>query len=198
MTDWLGMIPGPRAPRAPLRTQVLGRAEQRRRRVLGGGGGLAAAAALAVVLAGGGYWGWRTIAALRLERDGLVAALAAARDTLGFVRSAATRAVTIPISTRGQAGSVTILADSTTRRWLVRCERMAPNAPDQAYQIWFLTERGMRHAALMPMDPGDAAVMTMVFEVPGDAGRVTGAAMSIEPRSGSAQPQGPMVFRVLL
>jgi hypothetical protein len=48
------------------------------------------------------------------------------------------------------------------------------------------------------MDPGDAAVMTMVFEVPGDAGRVTGAAMSIEPRGGSAQPQGPMVFGVKL
>jgi hypothetical protein len=196
MTDWLGMIPGPRAPRAELRTEVLGRAEQRRRPV--SGRGLAAAAVLAVLLAGGAYWGWRTIGALRLERDGLVAALAAARDTLGFVRSAATRAVTVPISTSGHAGSVTILADSATRRWLVRCEHMAPNAPDQAYQIWFLTERGMRHAALMPMDPGDAAVMTMVFEVPGDAGRVSGAAMSIEPRAGSAQPRGPMVFRVLL
>jgi anti-sigma-K factor RskA len=196
MTDWLGMIPGPRPPRGELRAHVLGRAEQGPGR-RAAGGTLAAAAMLAMLLAGGGYWTWRTITALRVERDELAAALGAARDTLGFVRSAGTRVVTIPIA-KEAGGTVTILADSATRRWLVRCERMAPNAPDQTYQIWFITERGMRHAALMPMDPGQPAVMTMVLAIPGDAGRVTGAAMTIEPRGGSAEPQGPLLFRVEL
>jgi len=43
-------------------------------------------------------------------------------------------------------------------------------------------------------------VMAMAFEIPDDVGSVTGAAMSIEPRSGggSVEPRGPMVFHLRL
>jgi hypothetical protein len=34
--------------------------------------------------------------------------------------------------------------------------------------------------------------------VPSDVGPVTGAAMSIEPRGGSTEPRGPMVFHLRL
>jgi anti-sigma-K factor RskA len=102
----------------------------------------------------------------------------------------------VPVTTGGRVGAVTIFADSATRRWLVRCEGMAPNDPDETYQIWFITEAGARPAALMTMAADEPTVMTMGLAIPADAERVVGAAMSIEPRSGSPQPRGPMVFRV--
>jgi len=198
MTDWLGMTPNPRDPRPELRARVLARAVRprtgRRRWVW-----RAAAAVLVLALGGGAaYWARDTIVALSAERDRLAAELAAVRDTLGFVRGPATRVVWVPVTTNGRLGAVTIFADSATRRWLVRCEGMAPNQPDETYQFWFVTAGGLKRAAVMTMDEDDATVMAMTFEVPADMGPVTGAAMSIEPRSGSVEPRGPMVFHLRL
>jgi hypothetical protein len=200
MTDWLGMIPKPREPRPELRARVLARAtrpESRARRW----GWLAAAAVVAIALGGGaGYWTRATIVALSAQRDRLAAELAAVRDTLGFVRGPATRVAWVPVTTNGRLGGVTIFADSAARRWLVRCEGMAPNEPNETYQIWFVTEGGLRRAAVMTMDEEQATVMAMAFDVPDDVGPVTGAAMSIEPRvaADSAAPRGPMVFHLRL
>jgi anti-sigma-K factor RskA len=161
-------------------------------------GGLARAATLVLALGGAGYWAQGKIAALSAERDRLALDLAAVRDTLGFVRGPATRVVWVPVTTNGRLGGVTIFADSATRRWLVRCEGMAPNEPDETYQVWVITAAGMKRAALMTMDERQSTVMAMAFEIPGDVGPVTGAAMSIEPRGGSAEPRGPMVFHLRL
>jgi hypothetical protein len=46
----------------------------------------------------------------------------------------------------------------------------------------------------MPMDSD--APMVMTLEVPRGIGPVTGVAMSVEPRTGSVAPTGPMLFRV--
>ncbi len=138
MSDWLGMTPNPRDPRPELRARVLARAVRRRgrRRWVW----LAAAAVLVLALVGGaGYWARERIVALSADRDRLAAELAAVRDTLGFVRGPATRVAWIPVTTNGRLGAVTIFADSASRRWLVRCEGMAPNEPDETYQIWFVT-----------------------------------------------------------
>jgi len=199
MTDWLGMTARPVEPRPELRARVLARAT----RGQPGGtrwGWFAAAALLAIALGGGvGYWTRLTIARLTAERDSLAAAVAAVRDTLGFVRSPATRVAWVPVTTNGRLGGVTIFADSASRRWLVRCEGMAPNEPGETYQIWFVTEGGgLKPAAVMTMDEGQSTVMAMAFAVPEDVGAVTGAAMSIEPRAGSAAPRGPMVFHLRL
>jgi hypothetical protein len=196
MTDWLGMAARPRAPRPELKAQVLARAfaSRRRRWRLA----LAAGLALAVVGGGGGgaYWSYRTVTGLRAERDRLAATIASLQDTLELVRSVNARVVWIPVTTGGRLGGVTILADTVRHRWLVRCDGLAPNAPDQAYQLWFITDQGMQSAALMPMDHEEPMVMTL--EMPQGSGRVMGAAMTIEPRVGSAQPSGPNVFRRML
>lgn len=164
--------------------------------------GRIAAAALLVLGLGGGaaYWARGVIVALSSERDRLTAELAAVRDTLGFVRGTATRVVWVPVTTNGRLGGVTIFADSASRRWLVRCEGMAPNEPDETYQIWFVTAGGMKRAAAMTMGEQESGVMVMAFAIPDDVGPVTGAAMSIEPRAGggSAEPRGPMVFHLRL
>ncbi|HYU36903.1 MAG TPA: anti-sigma factor [Gemmatimonadales bacterium] len=194
MTDWLGMLAAPRTPRPELKGRVVARALARRRRW---GGPLAAAAVITLILGGGAWWAYRTIGRLTAERDGLVTRVQALEDTVStFIHGPATRLIQIPVSTGGRVGSVTIFADSARHRWLVRCDGLAPNARDQAYQLWFITDRGMATAALMPMDEDQPMVMGL--EMPRADQRVMGAAMSIEPRGGSASPSGPMVFHLLL
>jgi len=195
MTDWLGMAAPPRSPHPELKARVLARALERRRWI----SPLAAAAVLLAVLAGAGsaYWASRTIRALRAERDTLSARLAALEDTVNsFIHGTATRLVQVPVSTGGRLGAVTIFADGVHHRWLVRCDGLAPNEPDQAYQLWFITDKGMRTAAIMPMDQDRS--MVMALEMPAGDAHVMGAAMTIEPRAGSAEPRGPMVFHQLL
>ena len=194
MTDWLGMLAAPRTPRPELKGRVVARALARRRRW---GGPLAAAAVITLILGGGAWWAYRTIGRLTAERDGLVTRVQALEDTVStFIHGPATRLIQIPVSTGGRVGSVTIFADSARHRWLVRCDGLAPNARDQAYQLWFITDRGIATAALMPMDEDQPMVMGL--EMPRADQRVMGAAMSIEPRAGSASPSGPMVFHLLL
>jgi hypothetical protein len=194
MTDWLGMSVPPRTPRPELKGRVLARAVARRRRWP-----LALAAALVVVAAGVGsaWWAYRTIEALVGDRDRLAARVAALQDTVSsFIHDPATRLIQVPVSTGGRVGSVTIFADSVRHRWLVRCDGLAPNARDQAYELWFVTDQGMRPGAVMPMDRDQPMVMGLPLPQAGE--RVTGAAMSIEPRAGSASPSGPIVFHVEL
>jgi hypothetical protein len=193
MTDWLGMLAPPRTPRPELKERVLARALARRR----WRGSLAAAALITLAIGGGAWWAYRTIDTLTTERDGLAARVQALEDTVStFIHAPTTQVIQIPVSTGGRVGSVTIFADSVHRRWLVRCDGLAPNARDQAYQLWFITDRGMTTAAVMPMDQDKPMVMGL--ETPGADQRVMGAAMSIEPRAGSASPTGPMVFHRLL
>jgi len=194
MTDWLGMLAAPRTPRPELKGRVLARALAPRRRW---GGPLAAAALITLAVAGGAWWAYRTIGTLTAERDGLATRVHALEDTVStFIHGPATQLIQIPVSTGGRVGSVTIFADSVRHRWLVRCDGLAPNARDQAYQLWFITERGMATAAVMPMDQDKPMVMGL--EMPGADQRVLGAAMTIEPRVGSASPSGPVVFHRLL
>ena len=194
MTDWLGMAAPPRSPHPELKARVLARALERRRWMWA-----LAAAALLVVLAGGcgAYWASRTIRGLSAERDTLATRLAALEDTVNsFLHGTATRLVQVPVSTGGRLGAVTIFADEARHRWLVRCDGLAPNEPDQAYQLWFITDKGMRTAAIMPMDQDRP--MVMALEMPAGDAQVMGAAMTIEQRAGSAEPRGPLVFHRLL
>jgi anti-sigma-K factor RskA len=184
MSDWLGMAASPRAPRPELKDRVLRRAQSARRMQWS----MLAAAALAGVLAGGGLF-WLRVA--RLEGH-----LAAAQDTLDLLRQPGGRVLMIPVTTAGRPGALTVYADSVTRRWLVTCHHLTPNLPGQAYQLWFLTGSVARPAAVMPMDRDVPMVMTL--EVPPEAGKVTGLAMSVEPRAGSTAPTGALVFRVEL
>lgn len=188
MMDWLGMAAAPRTPPPELKGRVLARvlAPQRRWPLI-------AAAVFVTAVGVGAWWATRTIGALTNERDRLAGRVGALEDTLAsFIHGAQTRLVQIPVSTGGRVGEVTIFADEARHRWLVRCDGLALNARDQAYQLWFITDKGMVTAALMPMD--QERPMVMALPMPASSGRVLGAAMSIEPRTGSASPTGPIVF----
>jgi anti-sigma-K factor RskA len=192
LMDWLGMTVEPRTPRPDTKGRVLARAllARSRRQWL-----LAVAAGL-VLVAGAATWSWFAMQRLENQRADLGGRLAALQDTLSLVRSAGTRVLQIPVSTNGQAGAVTIFADTMTHRWLVTCHHLAPNEPGQVYQLWFLTADGPRSAVIMPMDSDRP--MVVALDMPKEGGAVTGAAMSIEPTPGSAAPTGPMVFHLSL
>ena len=193
MTDWIGMAASPRTPPEGLKARVLARAGAagaRRRWPL------ALAAGLALVAGGLGWWGWRESQALSASRDRLGEAMAAYRDTLSLLRSPGTRVIQIPVSTNGQAGAVTIFADTMSHRWLVTMHHLAVNQPGQVYQLWFITSTGMVSAAVIS-EAGNTP-MVKALDMPQGAGTVVGAAMSIEPGKGSASPTGPMVFHYLL
>jgi anti-sigma-K factor RskA len=183
MSDWLGMAANPRPPRPELKDLVLARALAAPRPAVWP---LAAAALLVLGIMGGGLL-WRRVVTLQAD-------LAAARDTLGLLRQPGTRVIAIPVVTSGRPGELTIFADSLSHRWLVTCHNFSPNGPGEAYQLWFVTERGMRAAALMPMDGPTPMLVTL--DMPEGAGKVMGLAMSLEPRAGSAEPKGPMLFHV--
>ena len=195
MTDWLGMTARPEAPRPELRAAVLARARGAGRRERWSAGRTLAAAAVLVVVVGA-WWAGDSLRRQHGRTRALEAQLAAVRDTVRFLRGPGTRVVQVPVHTPGRIGSVTLFADTATGRWYVACENLAPNEPDETYQLWFATEAGMVTAAVMPMQ--DSRPMWMTVEVPAGVARVTGAAMSIEPRRGSRVPTGPMVFQVKL
>ena len=151
MSAWIGMGAAPQVPRPELKARVLGRA--RAARPAAPRWALAAAAVLALSLLGSGLL-WQR--ATRLEQR-----LAATRDTLDLLRQPGTRVIQIPVVMGSRSGGLTIFVDSTTHRWLVTCHHLAPNAAGQAYQLWFVTEQGMRAAALMPMDGDVPMVMAL-------------------------------------
>jgi hypothetical protein len=192
MTDWLGMAAAPREPPPDLKQRVLARALAPRREPAWR---LAAAAGLVLVMAGGA-WAAVTMHRLAVERGRLAARVSALEDTLSLIRRPGTRVVQIPVATNGRVGSVTIFVDSATHRWLVTCHGLSPNLPGQAYQLWFITEQGMKSAAVMPMEA--PRPMVLALEMPAGGARVMGAAMSIEPMPGSPEPKGPILFHVNL
>lgn len=184
MTDWLGMNVTPRMPRPELRAQVLARA-------FGSSPSYAWRSPLPLALAA---------AALLVVAVSLVTArsfvrlrgeVADLRDSLSLAawQFPGSRAVAIPVTTSGRKGAITVLADSTSKVWVITCLHLTPNAASETYQFWFVTDDGFRKAVLMPMDGPEP--MALSVSVP--AG-VRGLAMSVEPRGGSRLPHGAMIF----
>jgi len=178
MTDWLGMASAPREPPPELKQRVLARALAPRREPVWQ---LAAAAGLVLAVAGGA-WAVVTVQRLSIERGQLAARVSALQDTLSLIRSPATHVVQIPVATNGRVGAVTIFADTASHRWLVTCHGLSPNQPGQAYQIWFITEQGMKSAAVMPMDSPHP--MVLALDMPGGGVRVMGAGQGCDPGAG--------------
>lgn len=185
MSDWIGMTVEPHTPPPDLKAQVLARAFAARRPRRWP---LAVAAGVVLALAVSGLL-WRRVN--RLETR-----LAATRDTLGLIRWPGSRVTSIPVTIGTRAAVLSVFTDSTSDHMLVSCHNFPANAPDQTYQMWFVTEQGFRNAGLMTMDEDYSMVATL--EMPEHAGKVTGFAMTVEPRSGSKEPRGPMLFRVKL
>jgi anti-sigma-K factor RskA len=179
---------------APVDATVISLAERRRRRALAAAALALAAAAVFCVL-----WlkerdearGLRVDVAelqsvgtslhtelVRSQRE-----LAALRDRFSHVRAASVKLV----SFGGAAdGRVRIFVEPSSRRWLVFAYELPPITSEQDYQLWFLPESGAPiPAGLLRPDPD--GVLTADVKEPA-AGAVVRAAVSLEPRGGSATP----------
>jgi len=104
-------------------------------------------------VAGGAWWAYRTIGTLTADRDGLATRVHALEDTVStFIHGPATQLIQIPVSTGGRVGSVTIFADSVPAPLAGALRRARSQRAGSGVPVWFITERGMATAAVMPMD----------------------------------------------
>jgi anti-sigma-K factor RskA len=86
------------------------------------------------------------------------------------------------------ASNARIYWDKQVSKWLVAAD-MRPAPPGKVYQLWFLTPNP-RSAGLIETDQSGHGFSQV--DVPKDIGEITGAAMTLEPEGGSAQPTMPI------
>lgn len=159
--------------------------------------------ALAAALAGLVLAGVQTVRLRQVSR-----ALAAAGDTLA-VREARVRQLAeqrdailddatemyrmrpTSAATAQRAGAQ-VFWRKDVQTWLVHAFEMPRLAGGRVYQLWFLENGRAVSAGVMDTDPEGHAIM--VVRVPPEMRGATHAAVSVEPRGGSAQPTGPVVL----
>jgi hypothetical protein len=177
---WLPMAVTPVPPRpgftARVVREVTGGAPPRRRWLW------PAVAAAGVALAVG-TWAVESDHVRRLEGE-----LAAARDTLGLLRSA-NRIMQATIEMQGHTGGIVVFADEVSHRWQVTVHGLPAAGPEQRYVFWFVTGEGMVRGPEVPVAPGRPATMTL--EMPPGARLIKGCALTMEPMDSDSTPRGP-------
>ncbi len=192
---WLPMGAEPVVPPPGFRHQALDRALGTHRSAWRIPLGLAAAAVMA---AGGGLW-WRGQARETRLASELVRsrqAFAALSDTVAVLRRAA-RVLHASVAMNDHQGSLVIFADNITHRWNVVFQGLPPAPAGEKYQFWFICADGMvRSAELRPSDDG---TLMLTVDMPGQAGAVLGAVLSMETTTsvGNA-PKGVQLAHLLL
>lgn len=88
--------------------------------------------------------------------------------------------------------SARLLWDKEQKAWTVITHDLAPPPPGKAYQLWFLTDgRPMPSHTFQTDIRGTGIIQTKLPSVPD---RIAGAAVSLEPEGGVAQPTGNIVL----
>jgi anti-sigma-K factor RskA len=88
------------------------------------------------------------------------------------------------------SASGTVYWDKKGQKWVVTTD--LPQAPEgRAYQLWFVTSGAPVSAGLLGTD--ETGHGFMVVNVPPDAQAIVAAAITLEPKSGSAQPTSPIL-----
>lgn len=155
---------------------------------------LAAAAALALL-----WWRERDrrlaleddLAAARTELQGVAGEratlrreLAALRARYDVLRSPGLRLATVA---NDRGATMKIFVDQAQRRWLVLAFELPPLPADRDYQLWFLPEDGGAPVSGGLLELGPDGTLSAAPAIP--PGLQPGkAAVSIEPRGGSASP----------
>ncbi len=193
---WLPMGVAPVAPRPGFSRTVLERVLHGRRGWRGRVGAIAAAAAL---LLAAGVWGVgrQERAALRADLAAAEQRYAALQDTLSIIQGAG-RIIHARIAMQQYQGAMLIFDDPVTHRWNVVVHGL-PEAPaGEVYQLWFVTETGLRRAAEVRCDGKRPAFVTL--EMPDAATRILGAVLTMEAESAltTDAPQGMRLANVEL
>jgi hypothetical protein len=80
---------------------------------------------------------------------------------------------------------------SDNQHWYLSLRGLASAAPDQRYQLWWITSTGPVSGSVFTVQPGQ----TVQLSSPTMPGDTRGAMVTMEPVSGSTAPSGPEVLR---
>jgi hypothetical protein len=152
---------------------------------------LATAAALVLALAG---WAQARSESRDLRRvlEAHQWRLAAIQDSLSAIVGAE-RVLQETISRPGYRGGFLIFYDQDTQRWNVVVHDIPEARIGEVYQLWFVTDTGLRPGPLLEVHGSRPTFLTL----PAPSGDVLGAALTVEPAGGSAgEPHGVELARL--
>jgi len=172
---WLPMAVEPVAPRPGLEREVLERALGRRHWWTQWGVPTVAAAALLLSV---GAWvaGRWEVGRLRETLGRHQAQVEALQDTLSAI-SGAQQIFQASFTNPEYEGGLLVFHNQRQGRWHVVVHGLPPAKAGQAYRLWFVTDSGMVHGALV--QPRGQRPVQLTLAVPPDMG-VTGATLTLE------------------
>ncbi|MCF2527560.1 anti-sigma factor [Yinghuangia soli] len=109
----------------------------------------------------------------------------------GDTRAERIAAVIAAPDARGASGAgpdgsrMTVLASREVDRMLVLADGLPPAGPARVYQVWFMTDAGVRSAGLLDETAGGNASASLMADRLGDAARI---GVTLEPAGGSPAP----------
>ncbi|HEY3174818.1 MAG TPA: anti-sigma factor [Candidatus Polarisedimenticolia bacterium] len=111
----------------------------------------------------------------------------AARDSIQFVSSPGV--LTVDLQGQGERArtAARVFWDRRRDQWRLYAGDLAAPAPGRTYQLWLVTDAGVKISAGTFSAPVEAAASGTVT-VPAGAGKVVAAAVTDEPEEGSSQP----------
>jgi anti-sigma-K factor RskA len=100
--------------------------------------------------------------------------------------------VSLAATEHAPAAGARLLWDTQRGEWTVITHDLPPLPAEKTYQLWFLTGQGAVPSETFQPDPGQRGIIHATLP----AGRtdIAGAAVSIEPEGGVAQPTGNIVL----
>jgi anti-sigma-K factor RskA len=137
------------------------------------------------------------VARILSERDRDVAALRAAlkttQESLGLLQSRGLQLVRLSQTPDARPAEGHAIIGRDAGRALFYAFDLPAVSQDQTYELWWITEKeGPVNAGLFV--PGADGVGRIETKVPGNAGAIQAAAVTIEPAGGVPKPTGPMVL----
>lgn len=191
---WLPMGVAP-VPLRPGLTHSLmeGVLRQRRIRWWQWASSLATAASLVLALR---VWTEARHEISRLQRalDARQGRLIAIEDSLSAILGAE-RVLQGTIRGPGYEGGVLIFYDQDTERWNVVVHDLPPAQTGDAYQLWFVTGRGLQPGPKLQVNGSRPTFLTM--PAPGPSSDVVGAVLTVGPLAGpSGRPRGVELARL--
>jgi anti-sigma-K factor RskA len=123
----------------------------------------------------------------RLAAGAMVAAQKKLEELQGAFDSLATPHLRLAtVKSQADAPTIKILVDPEKRNWVVLAFNLPPAPSDRDYQLWFMREKDVVSAGLLLPGPGGS--LFGVVPIPAEVGSPKGAAISLEPKGGSATP----------
>jgi anti-sigma-K factor RskA len=150
-----------------------------------------AAAILILSLSWMVYDARRQVSGLEAEIQRLHSTAAERQHLLLLLASPQVTIVSLTGSAHAPQAGARVLWDTQRREWTVITRNLPPLPPGKAYQLWFLTPGAPQPSRTFHPQNGYGMIQV---PLPPEQTRVAGAAVSVEPEQGVAQPTGDIVL----